>query len=487
MAHVLIMPRQGNTVESCIIGEWTVKEGDSVTEETPVCTVETDKAAFEIPAGAAGTVLKILHPAGDDVPVLLPIMIVGNKGENWEALIGDSAREQASPPKNALDSDGVQEAKDSAADTQAACLTAVPAQRTTAAAPMTASDSGAGKTAVSPRAKTLALEEAVNPADIGMGSGPGGRIIEQDVIAYISKRPPLTQAAKEDLRKKIAAGLPSRIEDGGGTGIGGRVTAAGLGAVLAGTQPANPAMGARAVTGSAADEYKDIPIKGIRKIIADQMMKSHAETAPFTLNSCAPAVRLQELRSRFKNAEPSFGLNKITLNDLVLFAVSRTLPFFPDMNAHKLDGSIRAWKNIHLGMAVSTPRGLMVPVIRNADRLSLAGISAKAGELAEACRSGNVSPDDLHGSTFTVTNLGNAGVESFTPVINIPEVAILGVCSIIPRPAETSPGNYEILPHIGFSLTVDHSVVDGAPAAEFLKTLCRTIRDIDIWIIRDSV
>jgi pyruvate dehydrogenase E2 component (dihydrolipoamide acetyltransferase) len=157
------------------------------------------------------------------------------------------------------------------------------------------------------------------------------------------------------------------------------------------------------------------------------------------------------------------------------------------MNAHKLAETIRTWKNVHLGLAVSTGRGLMVPVIRNADKLTLLQISRRAKELADACRRGSVSPDDLHGSTFTVSNLGNTGVESFSPVINIPEVAILGVCSISPKPAETSPRHYEILPHLGLSLTVDHAVVDGAPAAEFLKALCDVIQDIDLWIIKESI
>jgi pyruvate dehydrogenase E2 component (dihydrolipoamide acetyltransferase) len=154
------------------------------------------------------------------------------------------------------------------------------------------------------------------------------------------------------------------------------------------------------------------------------------------------------------------------------------------MNAHKLEGLVRTFRDVHLGVAVSTPRGLMVPVLRNAPLLSLAAISQRARALAEACRNGNISPDDLHGSTFTVTNLGNTGIESFSPVINIPETAILGVCGIQPKPRETAPGQYETLPHLGFSLTIDHSVVDGAPAAEFLQSLCAVIRDIDIWIAK---
>ena len=472
MAHVLIMPRQGNTVESCIIGEWKVKEGDNVNAETPVCVVETDKATFEIPAGETGTVLKILHSGGDDVPVLQPIMVIGNTGENWENAIPKN-----SSPASA-EAGKVPEEKNQAGKSDQGALqqTRESVIHADIKAPQNASE-----ILISPRAKNLAMEEAVNPADLGIGSGPGGRIIEQDIKAFLAKRPPLTQAAKDELRSRIAAGLPAYPGEEG-TGIGGRITAAGVHTAFA----AGPA-GQKGAAAVYDDEFKDTPIKGIRKIIADQMMKSHATTSPFTLNANALAIKIQELRSRFKNADPVFGLNKITINDLALYAVSRTLPGFPDMNAHKLEGSLRTWKNIHLGVAVSTARGLMVPVLRNADKLTLTGISAKARELAEACRNGSISPDDLHGSTFTITNLGNTGIDSFTPVINIPEVAILGICSILPKPVETSAGKYEILPNLGLSLTVDHAVVDGAPAAVFLKALCQTIQDIDLWIIKESV
>ncbi|MDR1446713.1 MAG: 2-oxo acid dehydrogenase subunit E2, partial [Treponema sp.] len=310
-------------------------------------------------------------------------------------------------------------------------------------------------------------------------SGPGGRIIEPDVIASIAGRPPLTEAAKAELRRRIAAGEASGSITAG-SGIGGRITAGDLkGTGFSGERP-----GAGLAAGFAGPEYSDAPLKGIRRLIAAQMMESHSNTAAFTLNASAPALNLLSLRARFKASDPELGLNKITINDLFLFAVSRILPLYPYMNAHRLGDTLRSFRTVHLGVAVSTPRGLMVPVIRNAETLSLLQISAKARELAGACRSGSVSPDDLHGSTLTVTNLGNTGIESFTPVINIPEVAILGICSILPRPAETSPGNYEILPHAGLSLTIDHAVVDGAPAAEFLKAFAAAIKDIDLWLAK---
>jgi pyruvate dehydrogenase E2 component (dihydrolipoamide acetyltransferase) len=492
MAHILIMPRQGNTVESCIIGEWKVKEGDSVQAETPVCVVETDKATFEIPAGAAGTVLRILRAGGDDVPVLEPIMVIGQAGENWEAALPAGSASVAKPSQAAAmpgQATGVPEKSGSPA---AAADSAQPSAALTS--PKNQAAIPSGKVFASPRAKELAQAEAVNLADLSPGSGPGGRVIEQDVKAYLEKRPPLTKMAKDELRKRIAQGLLSHIEEEG-RGIGGSITADELKAVFSShtmapdIPPARKAAEASTIASicAIADEFTDAPIKGIRKLIADQMMKSHNTTAAFTLNSSALAVRLQELRARFKEADPKLGMNKITINDLVLFAVSRVLAIHPYMNAHKLDVSVRTFSNVNLGVAVSTSRGLMVPVIRNADMMSLRQISERARELADACRNGSVSPDDLHGSTFTVSNLGNTGIESFSPVINIPEIAILGVCNISPKPAEISSGHYEILPHLGLSLTIDHSVVDGAPAAMFLKELCGAIKDIDIWIIKEGI
>ncbi|MDR0624704.1 MAG: 2-oxo acid dehydrogenase subunit E2 [Treponema sp.] len=460
MAHVLIMPRQGNTVESCIIGEWKVKEGDTVEADSPVCAVETDKATFEIPAGAAGTVLKILSPAGDDVPVLQPIMVIGNPGEAWEGAAGGTApsvsREAA--PVNAGSAD--------------------PGPRAAQAAPVPQSAAvHGGPAAMSKRARKLAAGEAVDPRGIA-GTGPGGRIIEADVAAVIAGRPPLTMAAKEELRQRIAAG-GGAVPPGPGQGFGGRLTLADLTA-----SPAPAGFSGGQASAALTGEYTDTPIKGIRKIISDQMMMSHNTTAAFTLNASVTAAPLQKLRARFKAGAPELGLNKITINDLVLFAASRILPLYPHMNAHKIGDTLRTFKAVHLGVAVSTPRGLMVPVLRNAETLSLSQISNRSRELAEACRSGAISPDDLHGSTLTVTNLGNTGVESFTPVINIPEVAILGVCGIQPKPVETAPGQYEIQSCLGFSLTIDHAVVDGAPAAEFLKAFCNAIRDIDLWIMK---
>ena len=468
MAHILIMPRQGNTVESCVLVEWKVKEGDTVAEETTVCSVETDKAAFEVPAGANGTVLKILHAEGDDVPVLDPIAVIGAVGENWQNFLEKEFAQRHGEP---MVRPGAKNAEKEEAAVSSAQLVECRSPIPNPQSPI--------PTHISPRARNLLAKDSPSAIGfIGSGSGPGGRIIERDVKAVIESHPPLTAAA----RAAASGTLPSS-----GTGIGSRITTEDLTSV---PPIPDPQCGNTAT-----------PIKGIRKVIADRMLKSLAETAQFTLNASAPVSRLQDLRARMNNLSAETGLPKISVNDFILFAVSRTLPRFTYMNAHKNGDTVTAFTDVHLGVAVDTPRGLMVPVIRNANRLSLAQIASEVKRLAKACQDGNVKPDELTGSTFTVTNLGSMGITSFTPILNIPEVAILGVCNIELKPIAQPPapdlrspipdpqcGNAAtpfplFEPHIGFSLTINHQVVDGAPAARFLKALGETVANIDLELI----
>ncbi|MBR6565850.1 MAG: 2-oxo acid dehydrogenase subunit E2, partial [Spirochaetaceae bacterium] len=370
MAHVLIMPKQGNTVESCIIVEWKAKEGDTVSVDTPVCEVETDKATVEVPAGATGTVLKILCQEGDDVPVFQPIMVIGKAGEDYSEALKAATPEVAeaapAPQAPAPAQTKVPVAEPAAApvapvpEAVSAPVLAAPAM-TAATVPLPVhAESEAGWHPVSPRARRLAQAEALPLVGIA-GSGPAGRIIEADVKAALAGRPPLTAAAKDALRAggAVPAGIPAQ-----GSGIGGRVT---LADIHSGASTPAAASSAIPATLDVADEYVDTPIKGIRKVIADRMMGSLATTAQFTLNASANATHLQAFRGRLKEAGEAAGFGKITINDLVLFAVSRVLPSFQYMNGVKLEGVIRNYRNVHLGVAVDTPRGLMVPVIRNAN------------------------------------------------------------------------------------------------------------------------
>jgi len=460
MAHILIMPRQGNTVESCIITDWKVKEGDRVTEETVVCEVETDKASFEIPAGAAGLMLKILHNTGDDVPVLSPIAVIGEESEELEtfAAIGFIGK------------------VDNKEDIDLSLLSPNSSSDIPHSAPKTPHPSldipnsthHSPNSSASLRARNLAEKEAL-PLDSVSGTGPQGRIIERDVLAALEKRPALTAAVKAK-----GGFIPAF-----GSGLAGRATLDDINSSFL-----TPHSTLR-TPHSSLPEFTETPIKGIRKIIAEKMHKSLSDTAQFTLNSSANVSRLQDVRARMKTLEflsEDIRSLKITVNDLILFAVSRVLPRFLYMNAHKNADSIKTFNVIHLGNAVDTERGLMVPVIRNANLLSLTQISSESKRLSTACQSGSAKPDELTGSTFSVTNLGSLGITGFTPVLNIPEAAILGVCGIELKPVASNAGSYCFEPHIGFSLTINHEAVDGAPAARFLKALCEAVENIDLLL-----
>jgi pyruvate dehydrogenase E2 component (dihydrolipoamide acetyltransferase) len=442
MATVVIMPKQGQSVETCAIVSWKKRLGDAVRLGEVICDVETDKATFEVESTAEGTLLAILHEAGSDVPVLAPIAVIGAPGEN----VAQAAAAQAV----------------SAAPVRAVPVSAAPVPVVPASTP---APQQAGETlSASPRARALAGSRGVSLAGL-RGTGPGGRIIERDVEASYAQGQPLTPAARA-----AAAGGAVSAE---GTGIGGRVRAADVAAQsVARTSIAQPSPGA----------VTEIKVTGVRKLIAERMLASLQSTAQLTLSSAADAHALLDLRSRFKESPETLGLRDVTINDMVLFAVSRALLAHRDVNAHFSGDTIRQYADVHLAFATDTPRGLMVPVIRNAHSLSLRAISKEAGRLAAACREGGIKLDEMQGGTFTVTNLGGLGIESFTPVLNPPQVAILGVGSIVARPVIGAGGTASFVPHIGLSLTINHQVVDGAPGARFLQTLAGSLASLDLLL-----
>jgi pyruvate dehydrogenase E2 component (dihydrolipoamide acetyltransferase) len=443
------MPRQGNTVESCVLVAWRTAEGAKLSAAEILCDVETDKAVFEVPAGFDGTVLKLLAAEGDDVPVLAPIAVIGEAGEDWAAAVPGS----------------VPTGQPSSVPNEPSSSVPKPSSVPKGQAP-----------GVSPRARELAFREAFNPAAVA-GSGPGGRVLERDVRSALEARGPLSAAAR------AAAAGGAQVPQAG-TGPGGRIMLADIEAAAKASAAAPIARATGAADSGFPGAFTETPIRSIRKVIADRMRESLATTAQFTLHASAPAGRLQELRARMKASQPSLGMGGVTVGDIVLFVASRVIKDHPNCNSLKVGDTVKTFERVHLGLAVDTPRGLMVPVIRNADLLSLRQISAEAKRLAAACVEGKASPDELSGSTFTVTNLGSLGVDYFTPVINAPEVCVLGVGAILPKPFAAPDGSYAIGPAIGLSLTSDHQVVDGAPAARFLKDLCTAMADADLWVAR---
>lgn len=448
MATVVVMPALGNSVESCLITTWLVKEGDEVKENDTLCDVETDKAAMEVPSTAAGTVLRLLWAEGDDVPVKEPLLVVGAPGEDpTEALraVGwsgsDSADAQPSTPQP--QPDNVRQATSDVPVTRAAATGAT-----------------------SPRARALAALEHIDVTEIAQGSGPHGRVIERDVAAIVGTA---TAAAA----RAGAAG-----KDTSGTGLGGRVAINDLSPHTEQPSAAQPVTTTTQHSGVTRTE-----LKGIRKVIAERMMASLANSAQLTYTTTAKAAGLLAMRKRLKESDPELGLNKVTIGDLVGFAAVKTALKHPSHNAYLEDGVLSTFDTVHLGFACDTPRGLLVPVVREASRLSLREFSTRSKELATQAIDGVINPDDLTGATFTVSNLGGFGIESFTPILNAPQTAILGVDAIFPRATIDTDGQIGVEQRIGFSLTADHRVIDGADAARFLQDLVRFVENIEFTVL----
>ncbi len=448
MATTVLMPKLGNTVESSMIVAWRKAIGDQVAEGDVLCEVETDKATVEVESTASGTLLALFFSPGDDVTVLAPIAAIGKPGEDISGLSPHWAGAESSREP------------DGGTDPIAAEPAVIPITT-----PLTAPSFETPVVGVSPRAKNLAKKKGLPLAGI-QGTGPGGRVIGRDVLVALAARPSLTPVAK----KMIDQGEYSAPAHG--SAAGGRITKNDLIPVGA---PAGPA------ASSVAEEVEIVPVKGIRKIVAERMLNSLQTTAQLTLNASTDARMLLGYRQRLKDSTEALGLQKVTINDLILFAVSRLLQQYPDLNALFAGETISRYRNVHLGFAVDTPRGLMVPIIRNANTLGLKQISLEAKRLATACFEGRIAPDELSGGTFTVSNLGAFGIESFTPVLNPPQVGILGVGNVNLKPMEIE-GEVCFIPHIGLSLTINHQVVDGVPGARFLQAASQALADIDLLL-----
>ncbi len=215
-------------------------------------------------------------------------------------------------------------------------------------------------------------------------------------------------------------------------------------------------------------EYEEIKHSNMRKIIGKAMHESLSSMAQLTLNASFDATNIMEFRKVVKAKKEKYGLNNITINDMILYAVSRVILKHPDLNAHYMPDAMRRFKHANIGIAVDSERGLLVPTLFGADMITLNTLSEQSKAIIEDARVGKINPDLLTGGTFAVTNLGTLGVESFTPVINPPQTAILGVCALTTKlKPDATP--YQAM---GLSLTFDHRAVDGAPAARFLKDLC---------------
>ncbi len=391
MATAVIMPKQGQSVETCIITRWFKNKGERVNVGDILFSYETDKASFDLEAPVEGILLDVYFGDGEEVPVLVNVAVIGNSNEKTESFNPGHINTKA----ETVTSHTVSYASKAAVGANISEVS-LPHEN---------------KIRISPRAKMMARNEGLNYTNLH-GSGSNGRIIARDIE--------------------------------------------------------------RLHLVNSGEEYSDHPLSNVRKLIAKAMFASLQNSAQLTHHMSADVRLLLEARQKIKNnLLTDKSQQDITLNDMICWCVIKALKKFPEANSHFLDDHIRTFNKVHLGLAVDTPRGLMVPVVKNASDLELEELSKELKSVAEYCKKGNINPELIKSTeaTFTVSNLGNYGVEMFTPVVNLPQAAILGVCTIINRPADIGNNVFGFVPYIGLSLTYDHRAIDGGPATLFLKEI----------------
>lgn len=439
MAYSIIMPKAGMAMEVGTVIRWLKDVGDPVKAGEPLLEIETDKVAMEVESEVSGYLLKIVHPAGDEVRVTETIGFIGQEGESFEA-----AEKQASPgpplpnaAKAAVPTTGADDSNGSTSEIR------IREKRTVAA---------------TPAARRRAREQGIEISGLAP-SGAHGEVKLRD----LQNAAQTTGRSVSHLARAVAEkeGLnPTSLE---GSGPQGRIV---RGDVI---QALSDLGGSRAVSRGVETDKSEAhtPLSGMRKVIADRMTESHLAIPPVTINTPADVTALLKLREEINDGN---GDLKISINDLVLRATAVALTGARYM-LRTIDGSdIVDRSSINVGMAVAAESGLLVPVIRDADKLTLSALSRRAASLAARARQRALSPDDLSGGTFTVTNLGMYGTTSFTPIIYPSQSAILGV-NAARGELILQDGRVQERKVMTLSLTIDHRIIDGAQGAVFLQSL----------------
>ena len=442
MAVELRMLQMDQTMTKGKIGKWLVKEGDTVTEGQPLLEIETDKVVHEQESPTEGVIAQILAEEGTDVPVNALLAVIGAPGEEVERVEADTAvaeEKTVEPPQPK----------------------ATPSV-TTALEPK-----------VSPAARQLAEKLAIDLTEV-TASGPGGRILEGDVQRYIDLRGPgPTETARlkaSPLARRLAKEHGVDLSSIAGSGPDGRIVRDDV-LQAASTAPEMPIV----ETPALEQATEVIPMDGIRGIIAERMTLSLQTNANVTLHTEVDATAFVELRGMLNDKLQAREVS-LTYTDLLVKVVASALREHPRLNATLTDAGIHLLPEVNIGVAVALEDGLVVPVVRNADKERLSEISAQVRGFAERARNNQLTPGELQGGTFTITNLGNFGIDAFTPIINPPESAILGVGRILKKPV-VHEDEIVVRSMLTLSLTFDHRVIDGAPAAQFLQTVSNYIQD----------
>jgi pyruvate dehydrogenase E2 component (dihydrolipoamide acetyltransferase) len=434
MATAVIMPKFSMTQESGTVIKWLIAEGDPVDKGDPILEVETDKVIMEVEAPASGILRSISAAVGDIVPVTEIIAYITAEDEEWSAPL---ELDQISPGEKAsLDSE----------------------------------TNGKGISSVSPVAKRIADEQGIDPTQLE-GTGPGGRVTRKDVENFL----PGLQSIDHQTRSTRATpaarrlGREHQLDLGelSGSGPRERVQAADVSAAVQAQPPGT--IGSETI----------IPLEGMRRIIADRMLQSTQSAPHFTLQVDVDMEHAEALRAEF-NAR---GEVKITGTAQIVKACAWALGQHPFVNATLNEDGIHLLPQVNIGVAVALDEGLIVPVIQNADHKRLAQISSEIRDLGQRARANQLRPEDVSGSTFTVSNLGMFGIDRFQAIINPPESAILAVGRIARRPAQVGDKDEMALRKMmTLTLSVDHRVLDGAVAARFLADLRQGLEEPG-WLV----
>ena len=440
MATEFFVPKLGQTVEQVTLVKWLVEDGAKVDFGQEVMEVETDKAIFPVEANAKGYIHIGPFNEGEVLPVLTVVALIGKETDTFSA----------GTPAPAMDSAPVES----------------PAPEMAVTSALTVAEVGE-RTFVSPRARKLADDKGVDLTQVKPSGYEGIRVAERDVLAYLASAPKAAELPKvTPVAQKMAAVTGVDLHTITGSGPGGKIVKNDVARAI--PQPA--------INNLQAEILERIPLKGVRAIIADRMAASVHTTARVTLVTEVDATEFVAARTRIKQkVEKEWGFAP-GYNDLLAKILAVALRQFPYMNARLAPDAIEIMSHVNIGMAVDTERGLLVPVIRDVDQKKLRQLGEEFHILAEKARSGRALPDDLSGGTFTITNLGMYDIDAFTPVINLPEVAILGVGRIAPKPV--ARGDQVVIRQMWtLSLVFDHRLVDGAPAARFVQYIKQLIEE----------
>ena len=445
MAADFFIPKLGQTVEEVTLVRWLVEDGAKVSQGQEVMEVETDKAVFPVEANARGIIHIGPYKEGEVVPVLTVVAIIGEPEDKFE-----------------VQGTGLSTPASESAPVASAIPTASPS-------PQLAASGESEKPFASPRARKLAAEKNVNLAAV-LPTGYGGvRVAERDVLAFLAQAPKATPVAQ-----RMATEVGIDLSSVAGTGPGGRIVKEDIARLVhPEISTLNPPL---SISSPQPEILERIPLKGVRAIIAERLAASVHTTARVTLVTEADATEFVAARTRIKEkVEQDWGFAP-GYNDLLARIVTAAIHRFPYMNARLAPDAIEILGHVHMGMAVDTERGLLVPVIRDADQKSLRQFGTEFRLLVERARNRRSLPYDLTGGTFTITNLGMYDVDAFTPVINLPEAAILGVGRIAPK-VVAYHGEAVIRQMWTLSLVFDHRLTDGAPAARFLQYIKQLIEE----------